>query len=729
MKGMKKVNVSIITPVAVADEHYILSCGLSVAGQIQTGIEWIVLVEKKSIMIDEQIQRVQMENKDLSIWVIETENANVYAKRNEGIQIATGEYLYFLDVDDRLHEHTLYVLRESAISLPNHYDIVLGSIKDTTFKKDAESVAYNRLLKRLLDNRISKPATLSEKKYRQSVLNILFKRTFIHANSILFDENKQGFADVLFTTQAYTKTIMPVIYDKDAIYQKYVRNDPIQNPSLNQELEGAIHYPLSISEAIAKIGPDHASLKAKLINKFLKSYQYKYLNHIYQDVEASEIKKAWSASFKRIGLENIPFARAIHEKEVRNLIDENYSKATKIARRRMLFRTIKKVKNKPKSLSRVLYQSWLARKTKIKDHVILYESFLGRNYSDSPKYIYEYLKNQYPNKYKHIWVFNDPSKEEPRDAIKVKRFSFKHMYYMAKAKYHVNNMRQPKWFIKRPNQVFLATWHGTPLKKLVFDMNDVHSANPNYKKDFYDQSRSWDYLVSANHYSTEIFKSAFLFDNKILEYGYPRNDLLYAKNKDELSVAFKKKLQVPTDKKVVLYAPTWRDDEFYKPGQYKFKLQLELNLLKEQLGDEYFFLIRTHYFIADKLDFTGVEDFVLNVSDYDDITELYLISDVLITDYSSVFFDYANLKRPILFFTYDLEKYRDTLRGFYLDLETEAPGPLLKTTEDVIEALTNLEDTSQKYARIMEDFHNTYCHLDNGEASKNIAEEVIVKRK
>ncbi len=162
-------------------------------------------------------------------------------------------------------------------------------------------------------------------------------------------------------------------------------------------------------------------------------------------------------------------------------------------------------------------------------------------------------------------MFNDPEREEPKGVVKVKRFGLKHLYYMARAKFHVNNMRQPKWFIKRKEQIFLATWHGTPLKKLVFDMKEVHSANPNYKKDFYEQSRDWDYLVSANNYSTDIFKRAFMFDNEILEFGYPRNDLLYEDNKETVAESLKTKLGIPKDKKIVLYAPTWRDDEYYKP--------------------------------------------------------------------------------------------------------------------------------------------------------------------
>jgi CDP-glycerol glycerophosphotransferase len=112
-------------------------------------------------------------------------------------------------------------------------------------------------------------------------------------------------------------------------------------------------------------------------------------------------------------------------------------------------------------------------------------------------------------------------------------------------------------------------------------------------------------------------------------------------------------------------------------------------------------LLRTHYFIADSIDVTGIEDFAVNVSKYNDISELYLISDILITDYSSVFFDYANLKRPILFYTYDLDKYRDMLRGFYMDIEKEVPGPLLFTTEEVAEAILNINDISADYVRGM----------------------------
>ena len=181
-----------------------------------------------------------------------------------------------------------------------------------------------------------------------------------------------------------------------------------------------------------------------------------------------------------------------------------------------------------------------------------------------------------------------------------------------------------------------------------------------------------------------------------METGYPRNDILYKYNEDKVN-QIKTSLNIPDDKKVICYAPTWRDDEFVDAGQVKFKLKLELNKLKEALSDEYIILIRTHYFISNNLDLEGVGDFAIDVSKYDDIGELYLISDILITDYSSVFFDFVNLKRPILYYTYDLEKYENVLRGFYIDIHEEVPGPLLRTTEEVIDAIKNIESLKEEY--------------------------------
>ena len=356
----------------------------------------------------------------------------------------------------------------------------------------------------------------------------------------------------------------------------------------------------------------------------------------------------------------------------------------------------------------------------------MFESFGGKSYSDNCKYIYEYMLRNYGSEYRFIWVMRDHKVVIPGNPVVIKPNTYKYLYYLARSKFLVFNSRQPIWYNKRKESVFIETWHGTPLKKLVFDMEDVHSASLTHKEDFYKVSRKWDYLLSDNGFSTEVFEHAFLFDKeKIVEYGYPRNDLLYADNADEIAGNVKQKLGIPQGKKVILYAPTWRDDEYYSHGKYKFSLAIDIEQMKQRLGEEYVLLLRTHYFVVDQVDSLCGDGFVYNGSRYQDITELYLASDICITDYSSVFFDYANLKRPILFFTYDLEKYREELHGFYIDMETEVPGPLLQTNEDLIQAIEHINDVEETYKERYNTFYNRFCGIDDGHAAERVVEKLI----
>jgi CDP-glycerol glycerophosphotransferase len=147
--------------------------------------------------------------------------------------------------------------------------------------------------------------------------------------------------------------------------------------------------------------------------------------------------------------------------------------------------------------------------------------------------------------------------------------------------------------------------------------------------------------------------------------------------------------------------------------------------LKEELGDEYIIVLRMHYLVAENLDLTPYSGFAYDFSNYEDIRELYLISDLLITDYSSVFFDYGNLRRPMIFYVYDIESYRDKLRGFYFDFEKMAPGPLAKTTDEVIDYIRQAD--AMPLNEQFEQFYNMFCYLEDGEASKRVVEEVFLK--
>lgn len=361
-----------------------------------------------------------------------------------------------------------------------------------------------------------------------------------------------------------------------------------------------------------------------------------------------------------------------------------------------------------------------------KKNLVVFESFLGKQYSCNPRAIYEYMKENYPD-YDMYWSIDprNASTFEGKGLKTVRRFSIEWLFKMARAKYWVSNSRLPMWIPKPNHTIYLQTWHGTPLKRLAADMDEVHMPGTDtekYKKNFLNEASRWDYLISPNRYSSDIFKRAFGFEKDMIESGYPRNDYLYNHN-DTITIAeIKKRLKLPLDKKVVLYAPTWRDNEYYGRGKYKFNLQLDLEQMQQKLGNDYIILLRMHYLIAENLDISSFSDFAFDVSHHTDITELYIISDLLITDYSSVFFDYANLKRPMIFFVYDIESYRDTLRGFYFDFENQAPGPLVKTTEEVISHIQHQEQFDNAN---FEDFQQKFCYLESGQSSKRVVEKVF----
>lgn len=370
----------------------------------------------------------------------------------------------------------------------------------------------------------------------------------------------------------------------------------------------------------------------------------------------------------------------------------------------------------------------LISKLPVKKGTIIFESFHGKQFSCNPRAIYEYMSEYYPD-YNLVWSVNKAYKKqfEDRGIHFIDRLSIKWLFEMARAEYWVINSRLPLWIPKPAHTTYIQTWHGTPLKRLALDMDEVLMPGTNtesYKKNFVKEASNWDYLISPNQYSSEIFIRAFRFNKKLLETGYPRNDILYQENNLSYIKDIKNKLNIPLSKKVILYAPTWRDNKFYRKGRYKFDLDLDLDMLKEALSDDYVIVLRMHYLVAENFDLEKYKGFVMDCSLYEDIRDLYLISDLLITDYSSVFFDYANLKRPMLFFVPDLEDYRDNLRGFYFNFEKEAPGPLLKITQEVIDQIKSLSE-NPKNNNVLESFYEKFCYLENGDSTKKVVEKIF----
>lgn len=367
----------------------------------------------------------------------------------------------------------------------------------------------------------------------------------------------------------------------------------------------------------------------------------------------------------------------------------------------------------------------MLKTVKVDKNLILFESGVGKQYADSPRVIYEEIVRQ-NLPYKKVWVYNGllPIKDE--HTRRISRLSPKYYYYLAKAGYWVNNQNFPTYLDKNKKTTYLQTWHGTPLKKMQFDMDHVTGRDDGYLSRVHHATQTWDYLISPSEYATNAFRSAFRYDGEVLQTGYPRNDIFY-QDHEQIKEKVMNKLNLPRDKKIVLYAPTFRDNQTAgKKGKFSFKLELDLQRMQEALGDDYIVLLRMHVVVSNSLTIPEeYREMFKNVSKYPDIQELYLISDVLMTDYSSVMFDFANTKRPILYYTYDFADYRDNLRGFYIDFEAEAPGPLLETTDEVIHALQNIEEVQRDYATKYDAFQEKYCSLEDGEATKRVVEKIF----
>lgn len=370
----------------------------------------------------------------------------------------------------------------------------------------------------------------------------------------------------------------------------------------------------------------------------------------------------------------------------------------------------------------------------IQEGLVLFESFNGKLPSDNPYAIYQELVKQTDNKHLY-WGIKKVHIKEARtqfpDLNLVPRFSIKWLWLTTRANFWVFNSRMPNWLKKNKNTSYIQTWHGTPLKKLGADIQEVAMPGTDtekYRNNFIFEASRWDYLIAPNQYSEDIFKRAFQFKNTFLEIGYPRNDeLVNNKSNRELKDELKEKIVGKKSGRVILYAPTWRDDYFIKKGSYKFFMPFDLEKIVTCLDKEDTFIIRPHYLVGDSINIKGYENQVKVCVD-ENINELYLISDLLITDYSSVMFDYAILQRPMLFYPYDMVHYKEKLRGFYLDYN-EVPGPIAESEEKLYEFIDEFVRRGEflQYSEKEQVFGQTFCSWEDGKASTE-ASKIIIKR-
>ena len=371
---------------------------------------------------------------------------------------------------------------------------------------------------------------------------------------------------------------------------------------------------------------------------------------------------------------------------------------------------------------------------------ILYECFGGREYSDNPRAVYEELRRRQAP-LEHLWVVRDGACAVPEGAVAIRAHSRAYYESYAQARYVVANDHWPRWCQRRPDQVWVQTWHGAPLKLQGRELEERPPAVRELRRALAQDPNNWRYVVSPGAFATSILEASFAPAGEVLETGLPRTDLLLGGNREERAAEVRERLGLG-ERTVVLYAPTYRDDLDYAIGRkphlprdrptyqsdldyldgYRLGATLDLAALAAALGDQYAVLFHKHARVVSTP--AGLGD-ARDVSGYPDGLELLLVADVLVTDYSSWIFDFAATGRPIVLFAPDFEEYRDQIRGLHVDLMDEGPGPVVSTTDEVIEAVRDLEGVQTRLQQRYESFVAVYCPLADGRASSRVVERVF----
>ena len=345
---------------------------------------------------------------------------------------------------------------------------------------------------------------------------------------------------------------------------------------------------------------------------------------------------------------------------------------------------------------------------------ILFESFQGKVIGDNPYAIFSEVLSRNPS-FELLFTVDSKTKA-PEGAKGIRHGSIAWLKALATSRVLVNNTNFPGYFRKRSGQLYIQTWHGTPLKRLGRDIVDVVPTG-SYLKMMDREASFWDFLISPNPYCTEILGKTFGYSGQILETGYPRNDVLIS-GKDKRDLVRKSLGILDANQQVVLYAPTWRDSKRTATGNWK-----PVNFLNGSLGPNVTVLFRGHT-NTHSAHSSKVTGGAIDVTNYKNVAELYLAADVLVTDYSSSMFDFSVTGKPMIFLAPDFDEYV-AKRGFYFDFEQLAPGPILRDSSFLRKSLESIDSQKGEYAQRYLAWQQKFNKLEDGLASKRVVDATL----
>jgi CDP-glycerol glycerophosphotransferase len=686
------------------EQAYLEGCARSVLDSEYPSLELVALDDASPDHVPELLDALAAEDGRVRVTHL-PERIGRGPARNRALAAAAGDYVWFLNTTDRLHAGA--VTAAAGLLEEQRPDVLLMAHTRTDSLERTKPGARTKLIERLAGE---PPRPLDELPDLGAAAppawNKVFRRGLLEEHGIAFGD--VGHSD-LSVSWAALAAAERTAFAPQALLDRRAPPNAVREPSAPGDVFSRW------DEVFSAAGDTLPEARRAILVRAMVQQELGLLAKL-PEGERRAFFAQMSAAYRRHrgGSRPAPPGRAGRLRT--RLVERDAYRTFRLLERRP-HRRKKEQPKKPPSETGRRYAA--LREQPIDPDLGVFAAYWYRGYLDNPRAIYEKARELVPG-FRGVWVVNEENAARmPPDVEHVLAGSPEYYEAIARARYFVNNVNFPNHLVKRDGTVHVMTHHGTPLKRMGLDLQDAQKAGK--QTDFAALLRRcarWDFSVSSNTLSTLTWERVYPTRYETLEVGYPRNDRLALAGGDEVA-EIRARLGIEPGRRAVLYAPTHRD---YLAEDEPV---LDLAAFADGLGPDFVILARLHYFFGSTplLQELHRSGHIIDVASHDSVEELCLAADALVTDYSSIMFDYAILDRPIVIHAPDWDEYR-TRRGTYFDLMAEPPGAVATTQPALIEAFTSGEAFGEAAAQRRAEFRARFCNLDDGGASERVVRRV-----
>ncbi|MEU3520394.1 bifunctional glycosyltransferase family 2 protein/CDP-glycerol:glycerophosphate glycerophosphotransferase [Streptomyces sp. NPDC006654] len=703
---------SVIVP-AYKVQAYLPECLDSVLSQSYPDLELIAVDDRSpdscGTIIDEYAAR------DARVRAVHlTENQGLGGARNAGMAQASGDYLVFVDGDDTLTPDALRAVAD-RVKEAGEPDVLVYDYARTFWTGRAER---NKLAAQLTEQGPA-PFRLEDRPGLLRVLmvawNKAYRREFVEEHGFTFPPGY--YEDTPWTYPVLMAAGSLATLDRVCVHYRQRRQGSILGTTSRRHFDVFDQYDRVF--AFLDERPDLAHWRPVLFRRMIDHFSTVFTRkeRLPRGTRAEFLRKA-RAHCRRYRTRGgpVPWRTRLRHALVHHGMHRTY-RALQLAlwaRRRALKAGVKSARGVRSALLQLHYRVQL--RLPLRADRAVFAAYWNRGHGCNPGALEKAFRTHAPH-IRTAWIARPEHQHTiPPGPRRLRPGSLGYWTALARSKYLVNNVNFDRRLRKRPGQVFVQTQHGTPLKHMGLDLQEHPAAGAGM--DFEELLRGvdkWDYVLSANRHTTLTWERVYPGGYTTLEYGYPRNDVFQQATSADVT-RIRESLGVPEGAVALLYAPTHRD---YRRTQ---RPVLDLDRIVRRLGPRFVVLARAHYWHGGPLA-TGSR--VIDVSEHPSVEDLCLASDALITDYSSIMFDYANLDRPIVVHTADWDAYH-AARGTYFDLRASPPGAVARTEDELIDIFATGHWCGSRSAQLRAAFRERFCRYDDGRAAERVVRHVVL---